>query len=54
MFIFQADIILFPEDGLTGFEFLNPDFFYPFLQHIPDSSIGWNPCQEPGKVLSYL
>ena len=48
-FLFQADIIIFPEDGLTGFEFVNPDYFKPFVQYIPDldQDIIWNPCLNP-------
>jgi len=47
----KADIIVFPEDGLTGFEFLNPDFFTPFVQYIPDLEQEniWNPCLNPTK-----
>ena len=49
IFLFQADIIIFPEDGLTGFEFVNPDYFKPFVQYIPDldQDIIWNPCLNP-------
>ena len=45
----SADIIVFPEDGLTGFEFLDPEYFHPFLQHVPDNYFGWNPCLTPGE-----
>ena len=44
----STDIIVFPEDGLTGFEFLDPEYFHPFLQHVPDNYFGWNPCLYPG------
>ena len=44
----STDIIVFPEDGLTGFEFLDPEYFHPFLQHVPDAYFGWNPCVSPG------
>ena len=45
----QADIVLFPEDGLTGFEFTNSDFFRPFVQHIPDDYHHWSPCKDPSE-----
>ena len=48
----SADIVVFPEDGLTGFEFLDPEYFHPFLQHVPDNYFGWNPCLLPG--ISYF
>ena len=48
----SSDIVVFPEDGLTGFEFLDPEYFHPFLQHVPDNYFGWNPCLLPG--ISYL
>ena len=52
--LLQADIIVFPEDGLTGFEFLNPDFFTPFVQYIPDLEQEniWNPCLNPSNTFS--
>ena len=48
MFAPQADIIVFSEDGLTGFEFLNSEYFLPFTQFLPDNAIGWNACQNKG------
>ena len=44
----STDIIVLSEDGLTGFEFLDPKHFHPFLQHVPDNYFGWNPCFSPG------
>ena len=44
----QADIIVFSEDGLTGFEFLYSEYFLPFTQYLPDTAIGWNACQNKG------
>ena len=38
MFANQADIIVFSEDGLTGFEFLYSEYFLPFTQFLPDAS----------------
>ena len=47
----SSDIILFPEDGLTGFEFSDSQYFRPFLQHVPDLYQGWNPCLSPGNTV---
>ena len=41
-------MIVFPEDGLTGFEFSTPEFFIPFLQVVPLPGTSWVPCTEPG------
>ena len=46
--LFQADLIVFPEDGLTGFEFSTAETLMPFTQHVPDGYKGWNPCLDPG------
>ena len=48
--IIQADIIVFPEDGLTGFEFSKSEYFQPFCQQLPDTALGWNACQNKGWV----
>ncbi|XP_013382532.2 pantetheinase [Lingula anatina] len=46
-----AEIIVFPEDGLYGFEFTREVFHY-FTEDIPnpETQPGWNPCkdQHPG------
>ena len=47
-FVNQADIIVFSEDGLTGFEFLSSEYFLPFAQFLPDNAIGWNACKNKG------
>ena len=39
---------MFSEDGLTGFEFLNSEYFLPFTQFLPDDAIGWNACKNKG------
>nr|XP_054495104.1 biotinidase [Agelaius phoeniceus] len=42
-----ADIIVFPEDGIHGFNFTRSSI-YPYLDFIPHSHSGkWNPCREP-------
>ena len=44
-----ADIIVFPEDGLYGFEFVR-DTILPYLEDVPDPKAldkPWNPCKEP-------
>ena len=44
-----AEIIVFPEDGLYGFDYTREQIF-PFLEIIPDPSKlkkSWNPCQDP-------
>ena len=46
-----AQIIVFPEDGLYGFEFTR-DQILPFLEIIPDPSQlknSWNPCTDPDR-----
>lgn len=43
-----ADIIVFPEDGLYGFDYSRQQIF-PFLEIIPNPSKlqkSWNPCQD--------
>lgn len=49
-----ADIIVFPEDGLTGDNKCSREEIYPYLQQIPE--IGSNPCLESsaGSVLAQL
>ncbi|KAI8497906.1 Biotinidase [Branchiostoma belcheri] len=43
-----ADIIVFPEDGIYGFQ--SRDDLYPYLETIPDPErIVWNPCDDPGR-----
>ncbi|XP_067867829.1 biotinidase [Heterodontus francisci] len=40
-------IIVFPEDGLNGFDF-NRDTILPYLEPIPDPTVvKWNPCLHP-------
>nr|XP_006205350.2 biotinidase isoform X1 [Vicugna pacos] len=42
-----AQIIVFPEDGIHGFNFTRTSI-YPFLDFMPSPHlIGWNPCLEP-------
>ncbi|XP_067861976.1 biotinidase [Heptranchias perlo] len=42
-----AKIIVFPEDGLYGFDF-NRDSILPYLEPIPDPTVvKWNPCLHP-------
>ncbi len=46
-----ADIIVFPEDGLYGFDFTREQIF-PFLEIIPDPSKlekSWIPCTDPDR-----
>ncbi|XP_077159474.1 biotinidase [Paroedura picta] len=41
-----AKIIVFPEDGVQGFNFTRTSI-YPYLDFIPDpESLTWNPCKE--------
>ncbi|KAL8165370.1 UNVERIFIED_CONTAM: hypothetical protein K2H54_040991 [Gekko kuhli] len=41
-----AKIIVFPEDGVQGFNFTRTSI-YPYLDLIPDpDSLTWNPCKE--------
>jgi len=45
----QAQIIVFPEDGLYGFEYTR-NSIYPFLENIPNPyelQRPWNPCLDP-------
>lgn len=35
----EADIIVFPEDGIYGFRFENRDEIFNYLEDIPDPSI---------------
>ncbi|XP_069768862.1 biotinidase [Narcine bancroftii] len=45
-----AKIIVFPEDGLYGFD-LTRDSIFPYLEPIPDPAvITWNPCLCPSTV----
>ncbi|XP_042094555.1 biotinidase isoform X2 [Ovis aries] len=42
-----AQIIVFPEDGIHGFNFTRTSI-YPFLDFMPSPhSVRWNPCLEP-------
>ncbi|XP_055272748.1 biotinidase [Moschus berezovskii] len=42
-----AQIIVFPEDGIHGFNFTRTSI-YPFLDFMPSPhSVKWNPCLEP-------
>ncbi|NWW83033.1 BTD Biotinidase, partial [Climacteris rufus] len=42
-----AQIIVFPEDGIHGFNFTRSSI-YPYLDFLPHSHSGkWNPCKEP-------
>ncbi|XP_012934897.1 pantetheinase [Aplysia californica] len=42
-----AQILVFPEDGLYGYEFTR-DTIYPYLEAIPDpDSVTWSPCSDP-------
>ncbi|XP_043821784.1 biotinidase isoform X2 [Dromiciops gliroides] len=44
-----VQIIVFPEDGIHGFNFTR-DSIYPFLDFLPPLQSGkWNPCLEPRK-----
>ncbi|XP_066264258.1 pantetheinase-like [Branchiostoma lanceolatum] len=43
-----ADIIVFPEDGIHGFQ--SRDNQYAYLETIPDpEKIVWNPCDDPDR-----
>uniref|UniRef100_A0A8C3T971 Biotinidase n=1 Tax=Chelydra serpentina TaxID=8475 RepID=A0A8C3T971_CHESE len=42
-----AQIIVFPEDGIHGFNFTR-ETIYPYLEFVPcPQSVKWNPCREP-------
>lgn len=42
-----VQIIVFPEDGIHGFNFTRTSI-YPFLDFLPSSPVvGWSPCLEP-------
>ncbi|NXA51571.1 BTD Biotinidase, partial [Nothocercus julius] len=42
-----AQIIVFPEDGIHGFNFTRTSI-YPYLDlFLPGHSVEWNPCREP-------
>lgn len=44
-----AQILVFPEDGLQGFNFSRSSIS-GYLETIPDpQQESWNPCTEPGK-----
>lgn len=44
-----AQILVFPEDGLQGFNFSRTSI-YSYLETIPDpQQESWNPCTEPGR-----
>ncbi|XP_041040618.1 biotinidase-like isoform X1 [Carcharodon carcharias] len=41
-------IIVFPEDGLHGFQFNSRASMFPYLEPIPDPNVvQWNPCLQP-------
>ncbi|KAH9513618.1 Pantetheinase [Bulinus truncatus] len=43
----DAEIIVFPEDGLYGFRFKR-ESIYPYLEYIPDPRVvSWSPCDDP-------
>ncbi|KAH3882536.1 vascular non-inflammatory molecule 3-like [Dreissena polymorpha] len=53
-----ARIVIFPEYGITGFDHTRSSM-RPFLEDIPDGSLVWNPCEDPGRfndtqVLKFL
>uniref|UniRef100_A0A8D0GCW7 Biotinidase n=1 Tax=Sphenodon punctatus TaxID=8508 RepID=A0A8D0GCW7_SPHPU len=42
-----AQLIVFPEDGIHGFNFTRTSIF-PYLEFVPDPLLlKWNPCREP-------
>ncbi|XP_041664244.1 biotinidase-like [Cheilinus undulatus] len=44
-----AQILVFPEDGLQGFNFTRSSI-YNYLETVPDpQQESWNPCTDPGK-----
>ncbi|KAE8596630.1 hypothetical protein XENTR_v10016185 [Xenopus tropicalis] len=44
-----AQIIVFPEDGIHGFNYTRQSI-YPYLDFLPPSHLlPWNPCQEPDR-----
>ncbi|KAM9838273.1 biotinidase [Aulostomus maculatus] len=44
-----AQILVFPEDGLQGFNFTRSSIF-SYLETVPDpQQEEWNPCREPGR-----
>lgn len=46
-YIQGAQIIVFPEDGIHGFNFTRSSI-YPYLDFVVHSqSVKWNPCREP-------
>lgn len=45
-YIQGAQIIVFPEDGIHGFNFTRRSV-YPYLDFVPHSrAVKWNPCRE--------
>ncbi|KAI2528479.1 biotinidase, partial [Homo sapiens] len=43
----DVQIIVFPEDGIHGFNFTRTSI-YPFLDFMPSPQVvRWNPCLEP-------
>ncbi|XP_051797431.1 biotinidase-like [Acanthochromis polyacanthus] len=45
-----AQILVFPEDGLQGFNNFTRSAIYSYLETIPDpQQESWNPCTEPGR-----
>ncbi|KAM8967087.1 biotinidase [Pelodytes ibericus] len=46
-----AQIIVFPEDGIHGFNYTR-ESIYPYLDFVPPSHLlPWNPCLEPQRFL---
>ncbi|XP_078505350.1 pantetheinase [Lissotriton helveticus] len=41
-----ARIIVTPEDGIYGWHFTRATLL-PYLEDIPDPTVGWNPCTDP-------
>ncbi|WAQ95028.1 VNN1-like protein [Mya arenaria] len=46
----NADILVFPEDGVYGMDWSGRrQFLFPYLEYIPDpAELQWNPCDNPG------
>lgn len=45
-----VDIIVFPEIGITGYNYSKPTDIEPYLEYIPDpTEIIWTPCTDPNR-----
>lgn len=45
-----VDIIVFPEDGIYGYQFHDPTDIEPYLEYIPNpEEVNWIPCTDPNK-----